>query len=61
MDKELFDKGMKIRREMLGDAYVDRALARIERFQQADAGTGHRILLGLKSGAAKACRGATAA
>lgn len=28
MDKELFDKGMKIRREVLGDAYVDRALAK---------------------------------
>ena len=28
MDKELFDKGMKIRREVLGDAYVDRALSK---------------------------------
>ncbi len=28
MNKELFDKGMKIRREVLGDAYVDRALAK---------------------------------
>lgn len=28
MDKELFDKGMKIRREVLGDAYVDKALAK---------------------------------
>ena len=28
MDKELYDKGMKIRREVLGDAYVDRALAK---------------------------------
>ena len=28
MDQELFDKGMKIRREVLGDAYVDRALAK---------------------------------
>ena len=27
MDKELFDKGMKIRREVLGDAYVDKATA----------------------------------
>ena len=28
MDKELYDKGMAIRREVLGDAYVDRALAK---------------------------------
>lgn len=28
MDKELYDKGMEIRREVLGDAYVDRALAK---------------------------------
>jgi len=28
MNQELFDKGMKIRREVLGDAYVDRALAK---------------------------------
>ena len=27
MDKDLYDKGMKIRREVLGDAYVDRATA----------------------------------
>lgn len=27
MDKQLFDKGMKIRREVLGDAYVDKATA----------------------------------
>ena len=28
MDKELYDKGMKIRREVLGDAYVDNALSK---------------------------------
>ncbi len=28
MNKELFDKGMEIRREVLGDAYVDRALSK---------------------------------
>ena len=32
MDKDLFDKGMKIRREVLGDAYVDRAMARSSSF-----------------------------
>ena len=28
MEQELYDKGMKIRREVLGDAYVDRALSK---------------------------------
>jgi 4-carboxymuconolactone decarboxylase len=28
MDQELYDKGMTIRREVLGDAYVDNALAK---------------------------------
>ena len=28
MDKELYDKGMTIRREVLGDAYVDNALSK---------------------------------
>ena len=28
MDKDLYDKGMAIRREVLGDAYVDNALAK---------------------------------
>ena len=28
MDKEMYDKGMKIRREVLGDAYVDNALSK---------------------------------
>ena len=32
MDKDLYDKGMKIRREVLGDAYVDRALAKSNEF-----------------------------
>ena len=32
MDKDLYDKGMKIRREVLGDAYVDRALAKSNAF-----------------------------
>ncbi len=32
MDKPLYDKGMKIRREVLGDAYVDRAMAKANAF-----------------------------
>lgn len=34
MDKPLFDKGMKIRREVLGDAYVDRATAKSNAFNE---------------------------
>jgi len=34
MIKELFDKGMKIRRAVLGDAYVDKALAAADAFSQ---------------------------
>ncbi|MEI9852190.1 MAG: 4-carboxymuconolactone decarboxylase [Sphingomonas sp.] len=34
MDQELFDKGMEIRRSVLGDAYVDRALAKTNAFNQ---------------------------
>ncbi len=34
MDKTMFDKGMKIRREVLGDAYVDRAVANMNEFNK---------------------------
>ena len=34
MDKDLYDKGMTIRREVLGDAYVDRALAKSNAFNE---------------------------
>lgn len=34
MDKELYDKGMAIRRATLGDAYVDRALANSSAFNE---------------------------
>jgi 4-carboxymuconolactone decarboxylase len=34
MDKDLYDKGMQIRREVLGDAYVDRALAKSGPFNE---------------------------
>jgi 4-carboxymuconolactone decarboxylase len=32
MDKTMFDKGLAIRRAVLGDAYVDRALANANEF-----------------------------
>jgi len=34
MDKDMFDKGLAIRRSVLGDAYVDRALANANAFNQ---------------------------
>ncbi|HYF16689.1 MAG TPA: 4-carboxymuconolactone decarboxylase [Ramlibacter sp.] len=32
MTDDLFDKGMKVRREVMGDAYVDRSLANNDEF-----------------------------
>jgi len=32
MDRDTYDKGMKIRRETLGDAYVDKAMAGVDDF-----------------------------
>ncbi len=34
MDKKMFDKGMAIRRSVLGDAYVDRAVANMNDFNK---------------------------
>ena len=34
MDKKMFDKGMGIRRAVLGDAYVDRAVANMSDFNK---------------------------
>ena len=34
MASELYDKGMKLRREVLGDEYVDRALAGVDDFSR---------------------------
>ena len=34
MDNELYDKGMAVRRQVLGDAYVDKATANIDDFNR---------------------------
>ena len=34
MDEAMYEKGMKIRRETLGDAYVDRATAKVDDFTE---------------------------
>ena len=50
MTGELFDKGMKIRREVLGDAYVDRALAKCGPFNEPLQELVTDLLLGLELG-----------
>ncbi len=32
MDKEAYDRGMKMRRAVLGDAYVDRSISQVDEF-----------------------------
>ncbi len=34
MDKETYDRGLAMRRKVLGDAYVDRALAGVDDFNR---------------------------
>jgi 4-carboxymuconolactone decarboxylase len=34
MDQERYDKGMKVRRQVLGDAYVDKATASVDDFNR---------------------------
>jgi len=34
MDQELYDKAMKVRRQVLGDAYVDKATASVDDFNR---------------------------
>ena len=34
MDQDLYDKGMKVRRQVLGDAYVDKASANVDDFNR---------------------------
>ncbi len=50
MYKELFDKGLKIRKEVLGQEYVEEGARRRRRIQHADAGDDDRDLLGLYLG-----------
>lgn len=35
MDRDLYEKGLKIRREVLGDSYVDAALSNVDDFNRA--------------------------
>ena len=47
MDKATYDRGLKIRKSVLGDEFVDKAIAIGRRLQSSDAGPHDGILLGL--------------
>lgn len=54
-DKDLYDKGMAVRRQVLGDAYVDKATATADDFNRDF----QRIVTeyaGARSGRARCCR-----
>jgi len=55
MSKELWDKGLAVRKEVLGAEYVERNLASADDFQHADAGAGDPVLLGLAVGRGRKC------
>ena len=46
MDKILYDRGLAKRRQVLGDSYVDHALANVNDFNQRISASSDRILLG---------------
>ena len=60
MPSELFEKGLAIRREVLGDEYVDRSLAQADDFTMPlqELVTEHAWA---RSGVATGCRGGTGA
>ena len=46
MNSERFEKGLEIRRSVLGAEYVDKSIENASDFSMPDAAIGHRILLG---------------
>ena len=46
MNRELYDKGLAVRREVVGERAVEKILESARRIQHADAGAADRILLG---------------
>ena len=50
MDKATYDRGLEIRKSVLGNEFVDKAIASADEFNRADAGSDHGILLGLRLG-----------
>ncbi len=45
MNRELFEKGLKTRKEVLGAEYVETSLKNADELQYANARIGHRVLL----------------
>ena len=60
-ERDLYQRGLQIRKAVLGEEYVEKALAACRRFQPADAGTRRPSTAGAASGVARVSRGATAA
>ncbi len=50
MNKELSTRAWKSAARSLGEEYVNKAMANAEHLQHADAGTHHRVVLGLVLG-----------
>ena len=61
MPSELFEKGLAIRREVLGDEYVDRSLAQADEFTMPLQELVTEHALGARSGDARGSRGGIAA
>ena len=60
-ENERHTKGMKVRRAVLGDAHVDRALAQRNDVQRASSRTSSPATRGARSGPGPGCRGTRAA
>ena len=50
MDQKMIEKGLQVRKAVLGEAYVNNALKNVDEFQRAVPGPAQRILLGLGVG-----------
>ena len=61
MSDETHERGMRVRREVLGDDHVDRAVERHDAVHGGLPGSDHALRLGRDLGAARASTGACAA
>ncbi len=53
MSKEVFDRGMEVRKKVLGAEFVEKSFASADDFNRPMQEAHHRVLLGAPSGAAK--------
>ncbi len=61
MSDPVYDAGMKVRREVLGDEHVDRAIERTHRVHGAVSGLHHPLRVGRACGRARGWTAARAA